>query len=457
MKIKLLIVDDEPLNIELLEALLEADNYTLFKARNGEEALESIKINGPDIVLLDIVMPGMSGFEVLEEIRKNEETKALTVILLTALSGRESMVRGLDAGADDYITKPFDKVELLSRVRTHVRMSLLRRQISEKEKLAGVMEIMREGAVVTDAGFNIKQFNAIAMEMLGLKNSAINLADHLESVYGYLLDKNGDFGRATISRKEKNPDNPLFLSLDYRMIAGPGGGVKSYVFVFKDVTEEYTRNNIILHFLSLVSKKLQTPMNVISGYAKIIGFFAAEDKLRGSVSSIIRNSLIMETLMKRSMYFVELGNTSTVGHLKKMDLKELAGRLAGKYGKKYRFVKEPDNADVQYWQRIVIEELVENAFKYNRADEVVLDIRIDHDAMTIEDNGPGISDEEREKVFEEFYEVNRNLPGNTSSAGLGLAIVKRLAESVNRIVTLEHSQLGGLKAVISKKSAEAGG
>ena len=142
----------------------------------------------PDLILLDIIMPVRSGFDALKNIRENEKTRAIPVILLTSLSDRESMIKGIDAGADEFISKPFDKVELLSRVRTQAKMSILRRQINEKEKLLNVMELMGEGTAITDEKMNLKLINSTASEMIGIKDIKGNLKMFLEEKFSHVLD-----------------------------------------------------------------------------------------------------------------------------------------------------------------------------------------------------------------------------------------------------------------------------
>ena len=119
---KILIVDDEPFNLDLLEQELEEQNYTIERANDGAEALEKVSSFLPDLILLDYMMPKMNGLEVLKRLREDAQYKRIPVILLTAKATQEDKVRGLDAGADDYVIKPFDAFELLARVRAMMRI-----------------------------------------------------------------------------------------------------------------------------------------------------------------------------------------------------------------------------------------------------------------------------------------------------------------------------------------------
>jgi adenylate cyclase len=128
---KILIVDDEPFNLDLLEQELADHDYTIERAGDGAEALERLSVFLPDVILLDYMMPKMNGLEVLKCLRADERHKSIPVILLTAKATQEDKVRGLDAGADDYVIKPFDSFELLARVRAMMRIKQMHDALEE--------------------------------------------------------------------------------------------------------------------------------------------------------------------------------------------------------------------------------------------------------------------------------------------------------------------------------------
>ena len=117
----ILVVDDLPQNVRLLEAVLSPKGFRVAKASSGEEALDVLSQEHPDLVLLDILMPGMDGYEVCRRIRQDPGTAFLPVIMITA-SGEEQKLRAIESGADDFVNKPFDQAELLARVRSLVRV-----------------------------------------------------------------------------------------------------------------------------------------------------------------------------------------------------------------------------------------------------------------------------------------------------------------------------------------------
>lgn len=112
----ILCVDDIPQNLKLLEALLAPAGYKILEAERGEKALKIIQEKTPDLVLLDVMMPDMDGFEVIRKIREDEKLQLLPIILITALTAKEDRVKGINAGCDDFISKPVDKMELLAKI-----------------------------------------------------------------------------------------------------------------------------------------------------------------------------------------------------------------------------------------------------------------------------------------------------------------------------------------------------
>jgi diguanylate cyclase (GGDEF)-like protein len=132
----ILIVDDEIVSRYTVEILLESEGYNLVFAENGEEALKKAIELIPDLMLLDVMMPGMNGFEVCQQLRANPRLAELPVVMVTALDDRESRLQGIEAGADDFMSKPFDRAELRARVRTITRLNRYRRLVETEEQLA---------------------------------------------------------------------------------------------------------------------------------------------------------------------------------------------------------------------------------------------------------------------------------------------------------------------------------
>ncbi len=127
----ILAVDDNRQNLAVVEKVLSAANYKILTAMDGQTALDLIKSASPDLVLLDVMMPGMSGYEVCKQIRADETTRLLPVVMLTSLSDVSDRIEGIEAGADDFLGKPFNREELLARVRSLIRVKQLHDALEE--------------------------------------------------------------------------------------------------------------------------------------------------------------------------------------------------------------------------------------------------------------------------------------------------------------------------------------
>ena len=148
MSSKILVVDDVPLNVKLLADLLAVKGYQTCTASSGPEALASLESERPDLVLLDVMMPGMSGYEVCAAIRANPEHAMLPVVLVTALDPAQERAKGLDAGADDFLSKPVSQAELLARVRSLLRIkSLYDEVLRQKSELADLNRTLEQRVV----------------------------------------------------------------------------------------------------------------------------------------------------------------------------------------------------------------------------------------------------------------------------------------------------------------------
>ena len=137
---KILVVDDNPQNIKLVITLLQSENYTLGFATDGEKALKAMEEVDYDLVLLDVMMPVLDGYETIKRIKSNYKFEHIPVIFLTAKSGEEDIVKGFELGSVDYLSKPFNQSELIARVKTHLRLKSFEDSLSDKVQ-EGIKEI----------------------------------------------------------------------------------------------------------------------------------------------------------------------------------------------------------------------------------------------------------------------------------------------------------------------------
>lgn len=139
-KAKILVVDDEETNVKLMEAMLLPRGYEIVKAFNGQEGLEKVEAESPDLILLDVMMPVMNGFDVCRKLKNDAETRLIPIVIMTALGDIEDRVKGIEAGADDFLTKPVNRDELLARIQTSLR---LKETVESKvDELKGAQEYL---------------------------------------------------------------------------------------------------------------------------------------------------------------------------------------------------------------------------------------------------------------------------------------------------------------------------
>ncbi|MDO8539101.1 MAG: response regulator [Opitutaceae bacterium] len=162
-----LVVDDDDVSRQLLRSLLATDGYTVVFAENGVQALEAARRTPPDVVLLDIVMPELDGFEVCRQLRANPILHQVPIILLTALEGRATRLRGLAAGADEFLNKPFDPAELRTRVRTITRLNRFRQLSDERARFEAAVAHSPDGIVLTDRTGRILHANSAFTQLIG--------------------------------------------------------------------------------------------------------------------------------------------------------------------------------------------------------------------------------------------------------------------------------------------------
>lgn len=195
----ILIVDDNPKNLQLLGSILKENDYKVEFATNGREAIEWIDEQPFDLVLLDIMMPGMDGYETCRFIRQNPENNDMPVIFLTAKTAKESIVKGFDSGAQDFISKPFDKQELLARVGTHLELR------TSKLKLREVNSWLEDR--VSERTAQLEQANRQLSNLDEAKTEFLNLIGH-----EIRTPLNGIIGPMQLLRSDKR-DSELELML----------------------------------------------------------------------------------------------------------------------------------------------------------------------------------------------------------------------------------------------------
>ena len=166
---RILVVDDQPINVQLLKRKLEREGMQVIAAYSGQEALDLVAKDNPDLILLDVMMPEMDGIEVCQRLQASEETRSIPVIFVTARSSKEGKLEGLGVGAVDYITKPIDLDETLARVQTQLRFAAINREIIDlQRRLTESRRAATIGAVTQGIAHNLNNLLGVVIGYLDL-------------------------------------------------------------------------------------------------------------------------------------------------------------------------------------------------------------------------------------------------------------------------------------------------
>ena len=242
-KPRILVVDDTPENIRLLEALLEPRGYAVITASSGQEALAKLRDQHPDLVLLDVVMPEMDGYEVCRRLREDPATTVLPVVMVTA-SGSEQRVAAIEAGADDFISKPLDQAELLARIRSLLRIKQyhdkieaqaaeLKRWNRDLEQRVGeqVDELVRVG--------RLKRFLAPQLvEVITSSGDDSFLESHRREITVVFCDLRG----FTAFAESGEPEDVMNVLRQYHTALG------ELIFRFEGTLERFTGDGLMVFF-----------------------------------------------------------------------------------------------------------------------------------------------------------------------------------------------------------------
>ena len=243
MSPRILVVDDTPENVRLLDAVLSPRGYVVDTAASGAEALERLATQPPDLVLLDVVMPEMDGYEVCRHIRATPSTEMLPVIMITA-SALDEKRRALDAGADDFVTKPFDQDELLARVRSLLRIKryhdMIQEQAAELARWNRELEQRVESQVAEiDRMGRLKRFLSPALaELIVSAGDESFLESHRREITVVFCDLRGYTNFAATVE----PEDTMGVLREYHAALG------AVVFRFEGTLERFTGDGLMVFF-----------------------------------------------------------------------------------------------------------------------------------------------------------------------------------------------------------------
>lgn len=239
----ILVVDDTALNLELLETILDENGYEVRTSISGEMALKSIEVQKPDLILLDIMMPGIDGYETCKKIKENPLYENIPIIFLSAKAETTDKLKGFEVGAVDYLTKPFDTSEVLARINTHISLYILKRELEQKVEIIDKYVISSStdlDGVIVEASEAFSEISGYTKEeLIGNTHSVLRHPEMPGELYDDLWSTitSGKSWKSEIKNLKKDKgfywvDIVIYPSFDLN------GNIIGYNSVRKDITNE---------------------------------------------------------------------------------------------------------------------------------------------------------------------------------------------------------------------------
>jgi two-component system, cell cycle response regulator len=451
-QITILIVDDESGGRESLEGVLFSQGYNLVFAENGNDAYKIALEFTPDLILLDVMMPGMDGFETCRLLRKDPLLAEIPILMVTALDDRESRLEGIEAGADDFITKPYDRIELRARVRTITRLNRYRRLLLEKARFVWVVEHTTEGYLVLNGDDEVVYVNPAGCTLLNLpeidsSSFPKSFQQLARQQYSFEPEEIWDQWQKGIVpemplyliRRETNTSSPVWLQVEALEL--PLGDSDNTIVRITEVSDQIFLRQEMWSFNSFVSHKLRTPVSNMSLSSDLIQLIARQQgneeilelseslalglkRLRSEVEDVLSyvhtpavtrmgENFLLTNLPSRVEYLASNLSIENVHVSMDADMTSLSANLS--------------NRSIE----IILFELMENSKKFHPELLPAIEISAsrtanNHLVLRIMDNGITLSPKQLNQVWLPYYQGEKYFTGEVTGMGLGLSTVASL-------------------------------
>ncbi|PYM75184.1 MAG: adenylate/guanylate cyclase domain-containing response regulator [Candidatus Rokuibacteriota bacterium] len=262
---KILVVDDVPVNVKLLADLLTIKGYAVVTAANGAEALARVEKDRPGLVLLDVMMPGMSGYDVCRKIRENPATAMLPIIMVTALDPTQERVKGIEAGADDFLSKPINQPELLARVKSLLRIKVLHDELADWNRT--LAQRVEQQLAQLDRLERLKRFFSPQLaELIVSGETEDPLKSHRREITVVFLDLRG----FTAFAETSEPEEVMGVLREYHAVMG------RLILAHEGTLERFTGDGMMIFF--------NDPVPVADAAERAVRMAAA---MRGEVDELL--------------------------------------------------------------------------------------------------------------------------------------------------------------------------
>jgi DNA-binding response OmpR family regulator len=465
----ILIVDDEPIGRDTLQAILFAEGYDLAFASNGLEALDKAAKLTPDLILLDVMMPGMDGHEVCRRLRADPLLAKVPIIMVTALDDRQSRLQGIEAGADDFVTKPFDHVELRTRVQTTTQINRYRTLLLERAKFEWVVEQVDDGYLTINDDDQVLYANPQARLYLDLplagreprSETFLELArrhyrcESQEAWTGWPALSEDSWQRTPntlqppryLVRPATSAAETAVLQVDIIEMAPSAREIERYLVRLRDVTESVAKQRLVWAFHTQIRHKLRSPLSLLTASLEFLDMLLHADhvapldeehasllervhksttQLQDEIQRILQYVEVPELAKRRQSRYCLAEVPPLVAEIKtSLALDDIRIRHSG----------IPDLAKVQVrisrWaMELILWELAANAKKFHPEGMPALELAIsktsDVIVLRVSDDGMALSPNQLSRIWIPYFQAEKRFTGQVPGMGLGLSMIASL-------------------------------
>ncbi|MBW4520269.1 MAG: hybrid sensor histidine kinase/response regulator [Scytolyngbya sp. HA4215-MV1] len=392
---EILIVDDTPDNLRYLSYLLIDHGYNVRKALNGQLALDAAQLEPPDLILLDVRMPHINGYQVCERLKSQQETAHIPIIFLSALANEDDKIQAFQVGGIDYITKPFHAAEVLVRVETHLKLNRLQKQLQEQTQKQA-QEIQ----------FRIIAENELQILNQTLEDKILERTSELETKNKQLLQLQADLQKA--------------------------------------LSQEQKLNELRADLITTISHEFRTPLSILTTAIALLNReqHANHDREKIYFHMMTESIKRLNEILQNVLTLAEITPEDAHFNPQLIDLTCFCQQLIEQWQRtesdKHQlvFTSHADapalsSIDVNLFQEIW-KGLLTNAIRYSpQGGTIQFELLYEAEAVVlrVHDQGIGIPVEDQNHIFDRFYRAgNANLVAGTPGIGLGLAVVKQAVE-----------------------------
>ena len=453
---KVLIVDDNPMNAELLKDILEQIGQSSVIAYSGREALDAITQHRFDLILLDIMMPEMSGFELIECFKSDKSISEVPVVFISALNETSDIVKGLDLGSYGYITKPYNIEALKAKVLSILRIKDLQDELkAEKNKLDLIFRFSADGIVMLNSNYEVLSCNDRFLKWIGISEADV-INKNLNYVMNQQIICDGEFDL----RKEILVDKgqkKIYLEINSSKIINKETQTEGYVLVIRDITVQKDIEKQKENFVAMLTHDLKTPIR-----AEIM---AMELLLKGNFGHLNDNqkSMILDTLNSSKYMFkmvdtllasYKYENGKTILEKSLFNINSLVKRchaeiktLVDDKNQSMSFVFDRDCLEVfadEVEIKRVLMNLLSNAVNYTqKGGHIAVQTELSETGIKISvtDNGRGLSNDEISRLFIKYSTSSKRF--KQVGTGLGLYLSKLIVDSHGGVISVESKEDNG--------------